>query len=560
MNARASLVLALGFFLATFAVPCSARADEPVDSYVQLAELGDLAKRPEWLRLLHYHGGALASESGVDDSAFFLSKRGRVDPEAELEATLRAFFEPQNPRDPDAHALCRFPARFVFLRASLGIVPPAARCPALSRFTTRLHARSVTFVYTTNFLANPASMFGHTFVRFGKSPRAPASLDDTTLEFTADVDTKNPVLYVVKGVAGLFRGVYRYQRFADKMREYTTSEDREMWDYDLALTDAEIEMLVDHLWELKSANVDYYYFTGNCAFRLLEIVEAAAPRLDLVSHLKSIVFPVDAVATLMTSPGLVRETRYLPSGRKRLKEEYEALPIPADKAPHLAHGPMRFDLGQGAGTQFGETFSSVGFRIALHDMDDPPNGEPELATVQFMDTRVRYSETHRSFTLDELTFAEIMTLHPFGRFERLPSFRIRGFAERVHDTGCVTRDCFAHGADFAAGLTLATKNEHFAIFAMADGFFLFSPDFDGIGGSFVRAGVGPYAGVRARITSRLLALGSITISYLPAQHLTSTFDARASLRAGLAKNVALGFEGRADPLGVDGRIASYFYF
>ncbi|MGH7284986.1 MAG: DUF4105 domain-containing protein [Polyangiaceae bacterium] len=560
MIARAPLVLAVVLFLAALAIPRSARADEPVDSYVQLAELSDLATRPEWLRLLHVHAGAMAAESAIDDSAFFLSKRGRVDPEAELEATLEAFFEPQNPRDPDAHALCRFPARFLFLRRTLGIVPPAARCPALSEFTTKLHARSVTFVYTTNFFANPASMFGHTFMRIGKAPRAPASQGDTTLEFTADVDTKNPILYTVKGVAGLFRGIYRYARFADKMREYTASEDREMWDYDLALTDDEVEMLVDHLWELRAAKVDYFYFTGNCAYRLLEIVEAAAPRLDLLSHLKPIVFPADAVSALMTSPGLVRETRYLPSSRERLKEKYEQLPIPADKAPHLAHGPMRFDLGQGAGTQYGETFSSVGFRLALHDMNDPPNGEPELATVQFMDTRARYSETHRSFALDELTFAEVTTLHPYGRFEKVPSFRIRGFAERVHDNGCTTRDCFAHGADFAGGLTLATKNEHFAVFAMADAFFLFSPDFDGIGGSFVRAGVGPYAGIRARVAPWLLGLVEITISYLPAQHLGSTFDARASLRAGLAKNVALGFEGRADPLGIDGRIASYFYF
>ena len=559
MNARAPFRLALLLF-ATLVIPRAALADEPVDSYLQLAELSDLAQRPEWLHLLHYRGGALASESTVDDSPFFLSKRGRIDPAAELEATLVAFFEPQNPRDPDAHALCRFPARFRFLQQTLGIVPPAARCPALAAFTTRLHARSVSFVYTTNFFANPASMFGHTFVRIGKTARAPASVDDTTVEFTADVDTKNPVFYVVKGVAGLFRGLYRYQRFADKMNEYTSSQDREMWDYDLALDDDEIEMLVDHLWELRQAKVDYFYFSGNCAFRLLEVVEAAAPRLDLVSHLKSLVFPADAVSVVMTSPGLVSGTRYLPSGRKKLKEEYEGLPIPADKAPHLAHGPMRIDLGQGAGSQYAETFASVGFRIALHDMNDPPNGEPELATVQFMDTRARYSETHRSFTLDELTFAEVTTLHPYGRFEKLPSFRIRGFAERVHDTGCATRDCFAHGADFAGGLTLATKNEHFAVFAMADGFFLFSPDFDGIGGSFVRAGVGPYAGLRARVAPWLLGLASITISYLPAQHLASTFDVRASLRAGLAKNVALGFEGRADPLGVDGRVASYFYF
>ena len=95
---------------------------------------------------------------------------------------------------------------------------------------------------------------------------------------------------------------------------------------------------------------------------------------------------------------------------------------------------------------------------------------------------------------------------------------------------------------------------------MADAYFLFSGDFDGIAGSFVRVGVGPYAGVRARITPWLLGLATINFSYLPGEHLVGTFDARGSLRATLAKDVALGFEGRADPLGVDGRLEGYVYF
>lgn len=497
----------------------------------------------------------------MQPSPFFLSKEGRTDPGAELEATLRAFFEPQNPHDPDAHAICRFPARYEWLRGELSLAIAAPRCPGLDAFIDHVHARSVSLVFTSNFLANPASMFGHTFLRMGRDEdRPPESLDDTTLEFTADVDTRNPVLYVVKGVGGLFHGRFRYQRFAEKMVEYGASQDREMWDYDLDLTPAERERLVNHLWELESAKVDYYYFTGNCAFRLLEILEAAAPRLDLLSHLKSMVFPGDAVTALLYTPHLVKGVRYVPSARKRIKEQTEGLPIPKDKAPHFSHGPLRFDFGSGGDTQFAESFATIGFRLALHDMNDPPDGQPELATVQFLDTRVRYSTTHKSLTLDELTFAEIMSLNPIGPHEKLVSFRVRGFGERVHDTGCNGHDCFAHGGDFAGGITLATQDEHYSVFVMADAFFLFSPDFDGIGGSFIRAGVGPYGGIRTRIAPWLLGLATFTFSYLPAQNLKATFDARGSLRATLAKNAALGIEARGEPLGVEGRLEGFVYF
>ncbi|MEO8800704.1 MAG: DUF4105 domain-containing protein [Polyangiaceae bacterium] len=556
--------LALGLLalaITLLARPKLARADEPLDSYVELAREMHLAERMEWLRLLHVHPGALTAKGDIQPSEFFLANNGREDPEAELVATLHAFFVPVVPKSQDAHALCLFPARFEWLKAELGLAIPMPACPERAAFLKRIDAHAVSVVFTANFLADPASMFGHTFMRFGKrSDEPPSSPDDVTLEFTADVDTHNPFVYVVKGVAGLFHGKFHYQTFGEKMTEYSSSQDREMWDYDLDLTPEEVRLVTFHLWELRHAKVDYYYFTGNCAFRLLEIIEAAVPRVDLIEHVKTLVFPADAVTALSAEPGLVKGIRYVPSERTKLKQRYEGLPIPADKAPHLAHGPIRFDFGMGGDSQFGETYATLGIRLALHDMIDPPNGEPELATVQFLDTRIRFSATHPSLTLDEITFAEIMSLNPIGRYEKLASFRLRGFAERVHDTGCTTRDCFAHGGDAAVGITFATRNEHYAVFAMADATILFSPDFDGIGGSFVRVAVGPFGGIRARITPWLLGLATINVSYLPGQHLVSTFDARGGVRATLAKDVALGVEGRANPLGVDARLEGYVYF
>ena len=75
--------------------------DAYVEALVARARAAQLARDPGWLKLVHYrlgmfgpgyHGGGYESEA--DGEGFFLSPRGKGDPEAELEATLRALFMP----------------------------------------------------------------------------------------------------------------------------------------------------------------------------------------------------------------------------------------------------------------------------------------------------------------------------------------------------------------------------------------------------------------------------------------------------------------------------------
>jgi hypothetical protein len=63
-----------------------------------LSELLDLAGRqrlhedPYWRILMHYKKGLRGYTSLIDDPAFFLAPDGKTNPEAELCATLKAFF------------------------------------------------------------------------------------------------------------------------------------------------------------------------------------------------------------------------------------------------------------------------------------------------------------------------------------------------------------------------------------------------------------------------------------------------------------------------------------
>ena len=176
-----------------------------------------------------------------------------------------------------------------------------------------------------------------------------------------------------------------------------------------------------------------------------------------------------------------------------------------------------------------------------------------------MDVRLRYAAKSRRFTVNELTFAELFALHPLALgFE--PSWRVRAHGTRIRDGGCPDDDCFAHGLDGSLGLSVATPDERVTAFAMADGYVLFSGELDGIGGSFVRAGIGPYAGLRLQPLYPLLAVVSGSFSYLPGQDTRMTYELRGSLRARLARNVALGVESLLQPDAVEAQFLSYLYF
>jgi Domain of unknown function (DUF4105) len=564
-----------------------ARASQESERFVALSRRLDLSRSPEWRRLVHYRPTSGAHVvSDVDGTEFFLASRGKEDPEAELEATIRAFFTPPEPGKDDEHARCRFPARFFWLNEKLSFdvrLMNAPVCEDLSRYDAP-SIESVSVVYASTYLENPASAFGHIFLHLRR--RRPAAApgpcgEDYGAEYAAAPDTANPVLYVVGGLTGSFAGQFKLQPFESKLREYSDVQARDLWEYDLALTRREITLLTSHLWELSATHIDFFYLTGNCAFQVLAALEASSARLDLLSHLRAPILPADAIKVLATAPGLVRSVGYRPSSRTRVERSFEPVrpaadacagllgdhpaPLPAatelrtpwDKAPSLQHGTMRILLGTGATSQYGEAFVTVGYRLALHDLVDPPAGEPELSQLEFLDTRLRY-DVVKGLTLDTLTFADALALNPISRFETALSWRARAFGVRLHDRGCP--DGFAHGVDGAVGAAVATPDKHLAAFLMAEAYVALSGQLDGIGRSWVRVGAGPYAGLRARLPGQTVGLVTGSWSYLPAQSLAGTYDLRAALRGQIAPDVALGINAAVQPLSVEAQLASYFYF
>ncbi|MDX2458114.1 MAG: DUF4105 domain-containing protein, partial [Gammaproteobacteria bacterium] len=277
-----------------------------------------LWQEPEWLNLGHYRQSVLIAgnySSAVDDASFFYAPEGNTDPQDELNATLTAFFSTQETGN--KHALCRSPARFNWLNRHLQIDTSRLPTPACSDYTEwrgLIHAESVTMIFPTYQLNSPSSMFGHTLLRL--DPAEDEYWSDWlsyAVNFGANVsDDDNSLFYAWKGLSGGYPGQFIVAPYFEKIKEYNRIEKRNIWEYRLNLEPAEVELLVTHLWELKDINFDYYFFTENCSYRLLELIEVARPQVELTDEFVVTAIPVDTIRAVERAD-LVESTSFRPS-------------------------------------------------------------------------------------------------------------------------------------------------------------------------------------------------------------------------------------------------------
>ncbi len=321
------------FILVTFVCTVAHSRSQPTALITPKSALVDKALKlqldrdPTWLRLGHYHKrhtiwGGVYWQSDEVDSDFFVAPAGRENPKAELIATLRGFFNPQKRHlshsRPAETVKCEFPARYFFLMSRLGERPHESdfsECADYVLFRDRVRARSVTVVFSSYYMGNPESVFGHTLMRLNQADPSPehSELLDYGVNYAAQTTTANPFLYAWDGLFGGFRGEFASMHYYFKVREYNDFDSRDLWEYDLNLTPAEVAQIVRHVWELGFASFRYFYLTSNCSYQLLTALEAAAPRLQLTSQLPFWVIPADTIRAVYNTPGLVTKVRFRPS-------------------------------------------------------------------------------------------------------------------------------------------------------------------------------------------------------------------------------------------------------
>lgn len=263
-----------------------------------------------WAKLLHYRDGI----SEIDSTNFFISNNGKEDLKEELFETINSLETGTN------NVLCRFPLRVEWLKENIPtleekIVPYS--CEELDKFLELTNAKYVTMVFPTAHINSPASMYGHTFLKVGADKETP--LISNAINYAAKTDEKNGLIFAYNGLFGGYEGRYSIMPYYEKIKEYNNLEQRDVWEYDLNLSQEEINKLVLHTWELKDSYADYYFFKENCSYNVLWLLEIARPSLDLVSYFDFKAIPLDTIKILTKYDGLIVDSRYRYSNLKKMK-------------------------------------------------------------------------------------------------------------------------------------------------------------------------------------------------------------------------------------------------
>jgi len=354
----------LFLFVVLFVFPATSRSDELLHS-TENAYLEGLISEAmgrklyldqAWLALLHYKPSFIRGDrSLIDDPSFFLSKKGQYDPQDEMVETLKGFF--RTDLSGDNHPRCRFIARYNWLKEELNIkedLVPGEDCKGFKELMTAVKPESVVLIFPVGHMNSPASMFGHTLLRIDSSYES--KLLSYAVNYAALTTDSNGLVFAFKGIFGYYKGFFTILPYYDKIKEYNNLENRDMWEYRLNFTRAEVQRMVEHIWELKNIYSYYYFFGENCSYNLLLVLEAARPGARPTDYLPPWVIPTDTVRAIEKSKMYTIEPAvYRPSKAARIKAienimspEYRpfALDISAGKKD-----PQKFTADNGIGKE-----------------------------------------------------------------------------------------------------------------------------------------------------------------------------------------------------------------
>jgi len=488
-------------------------ASESASSYEQLSQQAlalNLAEQTTWRRLLYLKDSkpgqtknAKANTSPVKNAEFFVSQTGRSDPEAELLALLKmmtannlsAAEQSQNQA-----ILCRFPARIHWLQQQLAI-PDAElatiECGEFDAWMAKLDPQRLSVIFAEEYLDNPLSAFGHTLMLIDstKSLADPRAIDHAHAlnDSVAGNPDDNFVLYAVKSMTGLYPNDITIDPYPEKLAYYLQGDERDVWQYPLQLTHAEIQQIMRHVWETKDLGLPYYFTTDNCASEILRYIDIVRPESSLLSQLPYVVVPSDVVR-LLTDEALITEQTYLPADDSLRQAKINALAaqanndkatvetakglgsstnpdkktdsttaqsallnlpesliskdnkllttpvMPANNNPNNAHLLQRAMVGVGSRDDL--RYLTLGFRAGFNDLLDRPDGYPENFALEGAALSFRVYDTddndsnrpkQKSVVLQDLTLIRGRSFNPINSAKTGKTWGLNLGATRVND-------------------------------------------------------------------------------------------------------------------------------
>jgi len=302
-------------------------------AFASTLSLEEFSQNQQWQKLLTYKVNG-DNQSYITSKDFLLSSEQVKNPLNELQATIVAFYQPfAGDSSANNHAQCLFPARLKLIKqhvdlSSFGTLP-SVDCPTYKQWRQDIDASSISIVFASGYMSNPASMYGHLFLKINKAHEQKNNLLNASLNYGAIVpNDENPITYVLRGIFGGYDAGYSDQQFYRHQHNYGNVELRDLWEYKLALTTEDVDLIVAHIWELLGNKFDYYFIDENCAFHIAKLIEVVLDK-PLISNDSLWVIPSSVAKGLKQASyhnkPLLEQVRYIPSSEAVLHNYYQQL-------------------------------------------------------------------------------------------------------------------------------------------------------------------------------------------------------------------------------------------
>lgn len=312
-----------------------------IDDFKSIVEQKEIFLQSEWLSLLHYRlapNGRWISEA--DSERFFFAVDGATNPRAEM----LAFIDALRVRH-QVH--CAYPARTKWLRSQgLPLDVDFSSCPKYAKWRKKFSRSNLSLVFATASMDDPASMFGHSFIRIYEEDVEAKVMGSATLNYYAEADGSLSLLkYVYRGFAGGFWGVIDDQDMFRRVREYSDNQARDMWEFELKFDADQISRIIDHAWEIRDKAFRYYFIDDNCGYRTLRLLAVADPDLlPVTPRLRSL--PVDSIKEL-AALDIIGNIRFIPSVKKQYDYKLTQLtPVEKNMVSEISKGRLSVDSEQ----------------------------------------------------------------------------------------------------------------------------------------------------------------------------------------------------------------------
>ncbi len=237
--------------------------------------------------------------------------------------------------NPTTQQICTYPARYLWIAHYYPNHKfDFKKCKDLNTFTQKVPADKISVVFATEKVSNPVSMMGHIYLKLAGNKE----LKDVSHAVSLYVPTQgNPIKLFLDSFFFGAQGVFSLYPGQQTLDNYLYQEQRNIWEYELAIDPWSRKLLLYHIFELKHTRFKYYFHRFNCA--------------SMVEHLLNILNPASKqptvllrtphqVLTIMQQNFSIKKTTIFLADRWKIEALTQELPLTTNSFKAIIKNPL----------------------------------------------------------------------------------------------------------------------------------------------------------------------------------------------------------------------------